>query len=100
MFQLFQHHPHPFRGDTWLVLVFDFASAYLYDRGALLVMYPSSSSHKSQLLGCCASYGFKVSQTWLGMNRLHLTSSLNPTLTVILLTSSVINIFEVTFAWN
>ena len=38
-------------GDTWLVPVFDFASAYLHDRGALLVMYPSSSSHRSQLLG-------------------------------------------------
>ena len=86
--------------DTWLVPVFDFASAYLHDRGALLVMYPSSSSHRSQLLGYCASYGFKVSQTWLGMNHLHLTSSLNPSLTVILLTSNVISIFEVTFAWH
>ena len=87
-------------GDSWLVPVFDFASAYLHDRGALLLMYPSSSSHRGQLLGCCALYGFKVSQTWLGMNRLHLTSSLNPRLTVIILTLSVINIFEVIFAWN
>ena len=81
-------------GDSWLVPVFDFASTYLHDRGALLVMYPSSSSHRGQLLGCCASYRFKVSQTWLGMNRLHLTSSLNPSLTVILLSFSVINIFK------
>ena len=85
-------------GDSWLVLVFDFASTYLYGRGELLVMYPSSSSHTGQLLGCCASYGFKVSQSWLGMNRLHLTSSLNPSLTVILLSFSVINMFEVTIA--
>ena len=42
-------------GDSWLVPVFDFASAYLHDRGALLVMYPSSSSHRGQLLGCYAS---------------------------------------------
>ena len=87
-------------GDSWLVPVFDFAFAYLHDRGALLMMYPSSSSHRGQLLGCCALYGFKVSQSWLGMNRLHLTSSLNPSLTVILLSFSVINNFEVTFAWN
>ena len=87
-------------GDSWLVPVFDFASAYLHDRGALLVMYPSSSSHRGQLLGCCASYGFKVSQTWLGMNRLHLTSSFNPRLTVILLTLTAVNSFEITFAWN
>ena len=87
-------------GESWLVPVFDFASAYLHDHGALLVMYPSSSSHKGQLLGYCAEYGFKVSQSWLGMNCLHLPSSSNPSLTVIFLTFSVINIFEVTFAWN
>ena len=87
-------------GDSWLVPIFDFASAYLHDRGALLLMYPSSSSHRGQLLGCCAEYGFKVSQSWLGMNHLHLTSSSNPSLTVIFCTFSVMNIFEVTFAWN
>ena len=87
-------------GESWLVPVFDFASAYLHDRGALLLMYPSSSSHRGQLLGWYAECGFKVSQSWLGMNRLHLTSSLNPSLRVIFCTLSVINIFEVTFAWN
>ena len=87
-------------GESWLVHVSDFASAYLHDRGALLVMYPSSSSHMGQLLGCCAKYGFKLSQSWLGMNRLHLTSSSNPSLMVIFLSFIVINIFEETFAWN
>ena len=70
-------------GENWLVPIFDFASAYLHDHGAVLLMYPSSSSHRGQLLGCYAEYGFKVSQSWLGMNRLHLTSSSNPSLTVI-----------------
>ena len=87
-------------GENWLVPVFDFASAYLHDRGALQLMYPSSSSHRGQLLRCCAEYGFKVAQLWLGMNRLHLTSSWNPSLTIIFRTLRVIDVFEVTFACN
>ena len=87
-------------GKNWLVLVFDFASTYLHDRGAVLLMYPSRSSHTDQLLDYCAKYGFKVAQSWLGMNRLHLTSSSNPSLTVRFYTLRVINISEVTFAWN
>lgn len=67
---------------NWLVPVFDFAQEYLHDRGGILVMYPSSVPHKSHLLGCCQQYGFKVAQSWLGMNRLHLTLPSNPTMTV------------------
>ena len=67
---------------NWLVLVFDFATEYLKDHGAFLVMYPASSLHKAQLLGCCEEYGFRIAQSWLGMNRLHLTSPSNPTVTV------------------
>ena len=55
---------------NWLVPLFDFATEYLKDHGALLVMYPASSPHKAQLLACCEEYGFRIAQSWLGMNRL------------------------------
>ena len=76
---------------NWLVLVFDFAMEYLKDRGALLVMYPASSPHKAQLLGCCEEYGFRIAQSWLGMNWLHLTSPSNPTVMVFVSYSSCIH---------
>ena len=76
---------------NWLVPVFDFATEYLKDRGALLVMYPASSPHKAQLLACCEEYGFRIAQSWLGMNRLHLTSPSNSTVTVFVLYSSCIH---------
>ena len=70
----------------WLLPVFDFAEQYLHDYGGLLVMYPAPSvPHKSQLLGCCEEYKFKILLTWFGMNHLHLTSPVDPTRTVIAL---------------
>lgn len=69
----------------WLVPVFDFAQEYLHDKAGLLIMYPAlSRPHRSQLLGCCESYGFRIILTWLGMNHLHLTSPTDPTKTVMM----------------
>ena len=66
-----------------LVPIFDFAQEYLHDKESLLIMYPAASvRHKSFLLGCCETYGFRIIMTWLGMNHLHLTSPADPKKTV------------------
>ena len=71
-----------FKKDS-LVSIFDFAQEYLHDKGGLLIMYPAASvRHRSFLLGCCETYGFRIIMTWLGMNHLHLTSPADPKKTV------------------
>ena len=67
----------------WLSPIFDFAQEYLTDSGGLLLMYPAPSvPHKSQILGCCKEFNFRLLMTWLRMNRLHLTSPSNLSKTV------------------
>lgn len=71
-------------GEDWLVPIFDFAEEYLHDDGGLLIMYPLlSRAHRSQLLGCCEEYKFRILNTWTDMNPLHLTSPVDPSRTVI-----------------
>ena len=77
----------------WLSPIFDFAPEYLVDSGGLLLMYPTPSvRHKSQILGCCKEFNFKLLMTWLRMNCLHLTSPSNQSRTV----KSSLQIFVVT----
>ena len=67
----------------WLSPIFDFAQEYLADSGGLLLMYPAPSvPHESQILGCCKEFNFRLLMTWLGINRLHLTSPSNQSKTV------------------
>ena len=67
----------------WLSSIFDFAQEYLADSGGLLFMYPAPSiPHKSQILECCKEFNFRLLITWLGMNRLHLTSPSNQPRTI------------------
>ena len=78
----------------WLSPIFDFAQEYLADSGGLLLMYPAPLvPHKSQILGCCKEFNFRLLMTWLGMNRLHLTSPSNQSKTV----KSFLQIFVVTW---
>ncbi len=68
--------------DDWLSPIFDFATEHLHDGGAFFVMHPLNRGHKANVLACCESYGFKVVQSWFGMNRLPLVNPTNPTMTV------------------
>ena len=78
----------------WLSPIFDFAQEYLADSGGLLLMYPAPSvPQKSQILGCCKEFNFRLLMTWLGMNCLHLTSPSNQSKTV----KSSLQIFVVTW---
>ena len=68
--------------EDWFQTIFDFADHHLQDDGAIILFHPSRMSTKSIILGCCSTYGFSVRKEWLGINRLHLTSPINPLLTV------------------
>jgi hypothetical protein len=62
--------------------LFDFADEHLHDDGAIILFHPFRMSTKSNILVYCKSYGFAIRKEWWGMNRLHLTSPINPTSTV------------------
>ncbi len=66
----------------WLQPLFDFADEHLQDDGAIILFHPFRVSTKSNILGYCKSYGFTIRKEWWGMNRLHLTSPINPASTV------------------
>jgi len=60
----------------------DFADEHLHDDGAIILFHPFRMSMKSNILGYCKSYGFAIRKEWWEMNRLHLTSPINPASTV------------------
>jgi len=66
----------------WLHPIFDFADQHLQDDGAMILFHPFRLSTKSSILGYCKSYGFQIEKEWCGINRLHLTSPINPAATV------------------
>jgi hypothetical protein len=66
----------------WLQPIFDFADNHLHDDGAMILFHPFRLTTKSMILGYCECFGFQVRKEWLGINRLHLTSPINPLLTV------------------
>jgi hypothetical protein len=70
------------RAESLLEAVFVFAEDYLQDDGAIIVIHPFHVDAKSTILGYCVGYGFETRKEWLCMNRLHLCSPLNRTLTV------------------
>jgi hypothetical protein len=70
--------------DSLLETVFVFAEDYLQDDDAIIVIHPFQVDAKFTILGSCVEYSFETSKEWLYMNRLHLCSPLNKTLTVVL----------------
>jgi hypothetical protein len=68
--------------DSLLEAVFVFAEDYLQDDDAMIVIHPFQVDAKSTILGYCVEYSFETRKEWLCMNRLHLCSPLNRTLTV------------------
>ena len=68
--------------EDWFQTIFDFADHHLQDDGAIILFHPFRMSTKSSILGYCSTYGFAVRKEWWGMNKLHLTSPINPALTV------------------
>jgi hypothetical protein len=68
--------------DSFLEVVFVFAEDYLQDDDAIIVIHPFQVDAKSTILGYYVEYGFETRKEWLCMNRLHLCSPLNRTLTV------------------
>jgi hypothetical protein len=59
-----------------------FVEDCLHDDGAIIVIHLFQVDAKSTILGYCVEYGFETHKEWLCMNRLHLCSPLNRTLTV------------------
>jgi hypothetical protein len=78
--------------DSLLEAVFVFAENYLQDDGAMIVIHPFQVDAKSTILGYRVEYGFETCKEWLCMNRFHLYSPLNKTLTVSSLPKSSISI--------
>jgi hypothetical protein len=68
--------------DSLLEATFVFPEDYLQDDSAMIVIHPFQVDAKSTILGYCVEYGFETRKEWLCMNRLHLYSPLNRTLTV------------------
>ena len=66
----------------WLNPIFEMADQHLQDDGAMILIHPFRVSTKSNLLGYLKSWGYEIKKEWWGMNRLHLTSGINPLLTV------------------
>jgi hypothetical protein len=68
--------------DSLLEAVFVFVEDYLQDDNAMIVIHPFQVDAKSTILRYCVEYGFETCKEWLYMNRLHLYSPLNRTLTI------------------
>jgi hypothetical protein len=68
--------------DSLLEAVFVLAEEYLQDDSAMIVIHPFEVDAKSTILGYYVEYDFETRKEWLYMNRLHLCSPLNRTLTV------------------
>ena len=66
----------------WLQPIFDFADNHLHDDGAIILFHPFRMTTKAMILGYCECFGFQVRKEWWGMNRLHLTSPINQSVTV------------------
>ena len=88
----------------WLHPIFDFADNHLHDDGAIIIFHPFRMTTKAMIIGYCECFGFQVRKEWWGMNRLHLTSPINPNVTVssfsILIPFLVSNNFKTLFATN
>lgn len=81
--------------ENYLCPVFDFAQEYLHDTAALVLIYPASSlAHRSHILGCCEEYKFRILETYLGSNHLHLTSAADKKKTVHLDTLICIHLYD------
>jgi hypothetical protein len=74
--------------ESLLEVVFVFAEDYFQDDGAIIVIHLFQVDAKSTILGYCVEYDFETRKKWLCMNRLHLCSPLNRTLTVSFLPQS------------
>lgn len=61
---------------------FDFAENHLHDDGAMILFHPYHAATKSNILGYCNAFNFRVRKEWWAMNRLHLTSPFDPSVTV------------------
>lgn len=57
---------------------FDFAEKHLHDHGCMVLFHPWSTEAKGVVAGLCNAYPFVMKKDWLGINRIHLTSPLNP----------------------
>ena len=68
--------------DNCLQPIFDFADNHLHDDGAVILFHPFRASTKGEIFGYCDAFEFEVRKEWWGTNKLHLTSPINPTLTV------------------
>jgi hypothetical protein len=68
--------------ESLLEAVFVFVEDYLQDGSAIIVIHPYQVDAKSTNLGYCVEYSFKTRKEWLCINRFHLCSTLNRTLTI------------------
>ncbi len=67
---------------TWNVLneedviepIFEFASEYVHDDGAILFFHPENGKVKGFTLERANTYGFRLLDSWTGVNELKLSS--------------------------
>lgn len=59
-----------------------FASNFLQDDGAVIVIHPYFKEMRENILGYSVAFHFEVDKEWLGMNRLHLGSRVVSSMTV------------------
>ena len=79
----------PFIVPSWNILqpgfldhAFDFASAHVQDRGAVLLFFPDDLELKAKLRGYMTAYNFVLFREWMGINRLRMTSARDKSKTV------------------
>jgi hypothetical protein len=66
----------------WLQPIFDSTDNHLHDDDAIILFHPFRMTTKAMILGYCECFDFEVMKEWWGMNRLHLTSPINKSVTI------------------
>ena len=87
---------------TWNVLnqeeviepIFEFASEYIHDDGAILLFHPENGKVKEFTLERAHTYGFRLLDSWMGVNELKLSSYKKPKRWVSSITISFIHNFS------
>ena len=54
--------------------IFEFASEYVHDDGAILLFHPENGKVKEFTLERADTYGFRLLDSWMGVNELKLSS--------------------------
>ena len=59
-----------------------FAAEHLHDDGCIVLFHSYSRKSKENIAGVCEAYNLVQKKDWMGMNRMHLTSTIDNAKTV------------------